>query len=161
MDQVDGMLGFIVIAILYTVIGLMAAAGAICLARKVLAPKAEQIFFAMFLIMIAAVYLAFAAYFGVATAWPLETGAVMMFVVIGVLGARLPVALIVGYPLHGLWDLLHELQGRGAYSAFEPGKLTAIPLAYGVFCAAFDFCVAGYFCAQRSEWIAAWKAVRQ
>jgi hypothetical protein len=48
------------------VIGLMAAAGAIFIARKILAPKAEQIFYAMFLIMIAAFYLAFAAYFGVA-----------------------------------------------------------------------------------------------
>jgi hypothetical protein len=36
----------------------MAAAGAIFIARKILAPKAEQIFFAMFLLMIAAFYLA-------------------------------------------------------------------------------------------------------
>ncbi len=54
------MLGFVVIVILYVVIGFMAAAGAILIARKILAPKAEQIFYAMFLIMIAAFYLAFA-----------------------------------------------------------------------------------------------------
>jgi len=78
---------------------------------------------------------------------------------IGLLGVRLPFALIVGYPLHGLWDLLHELQAHGAYSAFEPGQLTAIPLAYGVFCAAFDFCIAAYFYARRADWSAAWKAV--
>ena len=95
-------------------IGLMAAAGAILIARKMLTPKAEQMFYAMFLIMLAAFYLAFAAYFGVATAWRL--------------GARLPLALIIGYSLHGLWDLLHELQVHGAYSVFEPGQLTAIPL---------------------------------
>jgi len=77
------------------------------------------------------------------------------------LGARLPFALIVGYSLHGLWDLLHELQAHGAYSAFKPGQLTAIPLAYGVFCAAFDFCMAAYFYARRAEWIAARKAVPQ
>jgi hypothetical protein len=65
------------------------------------------------------------------------------------------------YSLHGLWDLLHELQAHGAYSAFEPGQLTAVPLAYGVFCAAFDFCMAAYFYARRAEWIAAWKAVFQ
>ena len=153
------MLGFVVIVILYAVIGLMAAAGAIFVARKILAPKAEQIFFAMFLIMIAAFYLAFTAYFGVATAWRLETAAVVAFVTIGLLGARLPFALIVGYPLHGLWDLLHELQAHGAYSAFEPGQLTAMPLAYGVFCAAFDFCIAAYFYARRAEWSAAWKPV--
>ena len=158
MDQGYTMLGFVVIVILYAVIGLMAAAGAILIARKMLPPKAEQIFYAMFLILIAAFYLAFVAYFGMATAWRLETAAVVAFVAIGLLGLRLPFALIVGYSLHGLWDLLHELQAHGAYSTFKPGQLTAIPLAYGVFCAAFDFCMAAYFYARRAEWIAAWKA---
>jgi hypothetical protein len=106
-------------------------------------------------------YLAFAAYFGAATAWRRETAVVMAFVAIGVLGASLPFVLIVGYSLHGLWDLLHELQAHRAYSAFEPGQLTAIPLAYGVFCAAFDVCMAAYFYLRRAEWIAAWKAVPQ
>src|SRR6516165_12274597 len=118
------MLGFVVIVILYAVIGLMAAAGTIFIARKILAPKAEQIFYAMFLIMIAAFYLAFVAYFGVATAWRLETAAVAVFIAIGLLGARLPFALVVGYSLHGLWDLLHELQAH-AYSFLEPRRLTA------------------------------------
>ena len=161
MEHGHSMLGFVVIVILYAVIGLMAAAGAIFIARKVLAPKAEQIFYAMFLIMIAAFYLAFVAYFGVATAWRLETAVVLAFAAIGLLGARLPFILLIGYSLHGLWDLLHELQARGAYSAFEPGQLTAIPLAYGVFCAAFDFCMAAYSYARRAEWIAAWNAVPQ
>ncbi|HEX7288181.1 MAG TPA: hypothetical protein VF532_18490 [Candidatus Angelobacter sp.] len=152
------MLGFLVIVVLYAVIGLLAAAGTIFLARKFLAPKAEQIFYAMFLIMIAAFYLAFAAYFGAATAWRAETTAVLVFAALGLLGARLPFALILGYPLHGLWDLLHELQAHGAYSAFEPGRLTAIPLAYGIFCLAFDFCMAAYIFARRAEWSAAWKA---
>ena len=159
MDQGYIMLGFVVILILYAVIGLIAAAGAIMIARKMLPLKKEQIFYAMFLIMIAAFYLAFAAYFGMATAWRLETAVVVAFVAIGLLGARLPFALIVGYSLHGLWDLLHELQAHGAYSAFEPGQLTAIPLAYGIFCAAFDFCMAVYFFARRAKWIAAWKAM--
>jgi len=155
------MLGFVVIMILYGVIGLMAAAGTISITRKLLAPKTEQIFYAMFLIMIAAFYLAFAAYFGVASAWRVETAVVMAFVVIGLLGVRLPFALIVGYSLHGLWDVLHELQAHGVYSAFEPGKLTAIPLAYGLFCAAFDFSMAAYFYTRRGEWSAARKAVPQ
>ena len=159
MGQGYSMLGFAVIVILYAVIGLMAAAGSISIARKFLSPKAEQIFYAIFLIMIAAFYLAFAAYFGVATAWRLETAVIVAFVAIGLLGARLPFALIVGYPLHGLWDLLHELQAHGAYSAFEPGQLTAIPLAYGVFCAAFDFCMGAYLYSRRYDWSAAWKGV--
>ena len=121
MGQGYSMLGFVVIVILYAVIGLMAAAGAIFIARKILAPKAEQIFYAMFLIMIAAFYLAFAAYFGVATAWRLETAVVVAFVAIGLLGARLPFALIVGYSLaravgpaartSGAWSLLRVRAG--------------------------------------------------
>ena len=161
MDQGYTMLGFVVILILYAVIGLIAAAGAIIIARKMLPPKTEQIFYAMFLIMIAAFYLAFTAYFGMATAWRLETAVVVAFAAIGLLGARLPFVLIVGYSLHAMWDLLHELQAHGAYSAFEPGQLTAIPLAYGVCCPAIDLCLAAYFCARYSEWIAAWKAVPQ
>ena len=159
MGQGYSMLGFVVIMILYAVIGFMAAAGAIFSARKIFAPKAEQIFFAMFLIMIAGFYLAFAAYFGVATAWTLETAVVLAFAALGLVGVRLPLALIIGYPLHGLWDMLHELQAHGVYSAFEPGQLTAIPLAYGVFYAVFDFSVAAYFYTRRAEWAAAWKAV--
>jgi hypothetical protein len=155
------MLGFVVIMILYTVIGIMAAAGTISIIRKLLACKTEQIFYAMFLVMVAAFYLAFAAYFGVASAWQVETAVVITFVAIGLLGVRFPLALIVGYSLHGLWDLLHELQAHGAYSAFVPGKLTAIPLAYGFFCAAFDFSMAAYFYRRRAEWSAAWKAVPQ
>jgi len=143
------LLGFVVILILYASIGLMAASGLILVVRKILSPKAEQIFYAMFLIMIAAFYLAFTAYFGVVTAWRLETIAVVAFVVVALLGARLPFFLIIGYSLHGIWDLLHEIQLHGAYSAFEPGRMTAIPLAYGVFCAVFDFYVAAYFLMRR------------
>jgi|SRR5215831_6458383 len=149
------MLGFVVIAILYVGIGVMAARGTICIFRKILSPKSEQIFYAMFLIAVAALYLAFAAYFRAATAWQVETAAVAAFVAIGLLGVRLPFALIVGFPLHGLWDLLHELLAHGGYSAFESGQLTAVPLAYGFFCAAFDFYVAAYFYGRRAEWNAA------
>jgi hypothetical protein len=156
MSQGYSTLGFFVIVILYAVIGLMAAAGAVSLTRKIFGPKAEQVFYGMFLILIAAFYLAFAAYFGNAGAWRAESAAVVVFAVIGLFGVRLPVALVAGYPLHGLWDLLHELQAQGAFSAFEPGQLTSIPLAYGVFCAVFDVCIAGYAYARRAEWAVAW-----
>src|SRR6516162_1223914 len=88
--SMTAMIGFVVIVILYAVIGLMAAAGTIFMARKILASKAEQLFYAMFLIMVAAFYLSSTAYFGVATAWRLETAAVLVFVAIALLGARLP-----------------------------------------------------------------------
>jgi hypothetical protein len=158
MGEAHSMLGFVVIAILYVVIGIMAARGTICIFRKILGPKSEQVLYAVFLILIAALYLAFVAYFGATTAWQLETVVVLAFVAIGLLGVRLPFALIVGFSMHGLWDALHELQAHGGYSAFEPGHLTAIPLAYGFFCAAFDFYMAAYFYRRRAEWSAAWKA---
>ena len=160
MDQGYSLLGFVVIEILYATIGLLAAAGTISITRKIFGPKAEQFFYGMFLILVAAFYLAFVAYFGNAAAWHVETAAVLVFAMISVFGVRIPIALIVGYPLHGLWDLLHELQAHGAYSVFEPGQLTAIPLAYGVFCAVFDFCIAVYFYTRRAEWAAAWTAPR-
>jgi hypothetical protein len=153
------MLGFVVIVVLYIVIGLFAATGTICFSRKVFAPKAEQIFYAMFLILVALFYLAFASYFKETTAWRLETFVVLGFVAIALLGTRLPFALIIGYSLHGVWDVLHELQAHGGLSAFEPGQLTAIPLVYGFFCAAFDFAVAAYFYTRRNEWNAAWRSV--
>ena len=36
--------------------------------------------------------------------------------------------------------------------------LTAVPLAYGVFCAAFDVFIAVYAWKRRGEWAAGWKA---
>jgi hypothetical protein len=145
-------LGFIVIVILYASIGFIAAVGAICVTKKLLAPKTEQIVYALSLIMIAALYLAFTAYFGADTAWRLEWAAVVAFGAMGLLGLRLPIALVVGYSAHGVWDLLHELQAHGVVSAFEPGHLTAIPLAYGIFCAAFDIRMAVYFHSRGGEW---------
>ncbi len=156
MSQGYSTLGFVVIVILYAAVGLMAAAGAISVTRKIFGPRAEQVFYGAFLILIAAFYLAFVAYFGNAVAWQAESAAVVVFAAIGLFGVRLPVALIAGYPLHALWDLLHELQAQGAFSAFEPGQLTAIPLAYGVFCAAFDVCIAAYSYTRLAEWDAAW-----
>ena len=151
-------LGFLVIMILYAAIGLMAATGLVCGARKFLSPKAEQIFYGMFLVLIAAFYLAFAAYYGVATVWRVEAAAVASFAAMGLVGARLPFFLIAGYLLHGLWDLLHELEAHGAYSGFGPGPLTAIPLAYGAFCAAFDVFMAVYIYVRRADWSAAWNS---
>ncbi len=119
-------------------------------------PRGEQVFYAGFFVAIAAFYLAFTAYFRVDTAWPMETWAVLGFTGLAVIGARVPMALIIGYPLHGIWDGLHELQAHGALSLFEPGRSTEVPLAYGMFCATFDFCIAGYFWTRRTAWSAAW-----
>jgi len=161
MGEASGMIGFIVIVILYIVIGLMSAAGSIFITQRMFGPKAEQIFYGIFLILIASFYLAFAAYFGTKTAWPLEAAVVLVFAAIGLLGTRVPFAIILGFPLHGLWDILHELQAHGGFSVFGPGQATAIPLAYGVFCGAYDFSMAVYFYSRRSDWSAAWKVKSQ
>jgi len=155
MDQ-SRMLGFLVIVVLYATIGFLAAVGTTAITRKILQPRAEQVFYGLFLALIAAFYLAFVAYFGNSAAWRMETVAVVLFVLIGLFGMRLPIALVIGYPLHALWDLTHELQAQGALSAYYLGQLTAIPLAYGVFCAAFDVYIAGYAYSRRAEWAAAW-----
>ena len=52
-----------VIIVLYVCVGILAAAGSIFIARKLFSAKAEQIFFALFLVAIAAFYLAFTALF--------------------------------------------------------------------------------------------------
>jgi len=154
MDQYS-MLGFLVIVVLYATIGLLAAAGAISITRKI-GPKAEQVLYGLFLVIIAALYLAFVAYFGNAAAWRVERVAVVLFALIGLFGVRLPTALVIGYALHGAWDLVHELQAQGAISTYYLGQLTAVPLAYGVFCAAFDVRIAAYAFKRRDEWNVAW-----
>ncbi len=159
MDQYS-MLGFFVIVVLYATIGLLAAAGAISITRKI-GPKAEQVLYGLFLVIIAALYLAFVAYFGKATAWRVETAAVVFFALVGLFGVRLPIALVIGYALHGAWDLVHELQAQGAISTYYLGQLTAVPLAYGVFCAALDVCIAAYAFKRRADWSAAWTAQRE
>lgn len=157
-DDTASHIGFMVILMLYASVGVFAVIGSAVLTRKLFPPKWEQVFYAGFLMAIAAFYLAFAAYFGATSdAWQMEVAAVMVFSGIALLGLRLPVALMLGYVLHGGWDLLHELQAHGAASGLAVGRGTQIPLAYGVFCATFDLGIAIYFYLRRAEWNAAWR----
>lgn len=147
-----------VIIFLYLGIGVMSAAGSIAIARKLFSSKAEQIFFGLLLAPIAAFYLAFTAYFGADDAWRLEAIAVALFAVLGILGIRIPVILVLGYALHGVWDLFHELHMHAGAEVGGTSTFTEIPLAYGVFCATYDWCMTGYFYTRRDQWHAAWKA---
>ncbi|MGH8516719.1 MAG: DUF6010 family protein [Panacagrimonas sp.] len=151
-------IGFIVILGLYAMVGFGGAIGCIAITQRFLRPKWEQVFYASFLIVVAAAYLAFAAYFRADGAWTLETRAVVAFTVLALIGMRVPIALIVAYPLHGVWDGLHELQAHGGYAAFPADTSTPIPLAYGVFCAAYDFAMAGYFIYRRRTWADDWRS---
>src|SRR5260221_9226931 len=111
MDQYS-MLGFLVIVVLYATIGLLAATGAISITRKIFGPKAEQVFYGLFLVIIASFYLAFVAYFGNAAAWRAETVAVGFHALIGRFCVRLPTAPVIAYGLHGGLDLLHQLRAQ-------------------------------------------------
>jgi uncharacterized protein DUF6010 len=140
------------ILIWYLVIGALAAIGSVTISRSRFSPRVEHIFFALLLIPIAAMYLAFLAYFGEYSTLRPEACAVAVFAVLGLLGLRFPALLVLGYALHGGWDLAHEIWvhlGAGTGSA---RPLTDIPLAYGVFCAAYDWGMAGYFFTRRTAW---------
>ena len=159
MEPTSSSIALIVIAALYITIGGLSAAGSVYLSKAIFSAKAEQIFFGLFLVPIAGFYLAFTAYFGVKEAWQLEATAVAVFAALGVVGVRVPFVLIVGYLLHGLWDGVHEFNAHAGSSPLGPWQTTPVPLAYGFFCATYDFLMATYFYTRRNHWHAAWSAL--
>ncbi len=145
-------MSLIVIMMLYLGIAVLAAIGTITITSRKLTPRAEQVFFGLILIPIALVYLAFADYFGSAQAWRYEAYAIGVFVILALLGTRFAAALIVGYLLHGAWDLVHEVMTYLNPVDLAIRPVSAIPIAYGVFCAVYDLAVAGYFVTRRAVW---------
>ncbi len=140
------------ILIWYVGIGVLAAIGMVTISRAWFSPRVEQSLFALLLIPVAAMYLVFAAYFGdVPTPRP-EAYAVAVFVVLALLGLRFPALLALGYALHGGWDLAHEIRVHLGAGGDVARRFTDIPLAYGAFCAAYDWCLAGYFLTRRAAW---------
>ena len=147
-----------IILVWYVSIGALAAAGSMYLSHRFVPAKHEATLYGLFLIAVAAFYLASTSYWGDPAAWRLETVAVVAFAVMGCEGARVPVVLIAGYALHGGWDLLHEVQAHMQVDVFGGREATKIPLAYGAFCTTFDWVIAAYFANRRRHWIAAWKS---
>jgi len=142
-------IGGLVVALLYLVIGLLSAIGTILIVRRIFQGRWEQIFWASFLAVIAAFYLSFAAYFGASPhAWQTEVDGVAVFLVCAVCGLFFRAAIAVGYVMHGLWDLSHSLSG----SSLAGLSITDIPLGYGIFCATYDFVVAGYLIRSDTAW---------
>jgi len=120
-------IGGLAIALLYVVIGLLGAIGSILVFRRIFQGRWEQIFWTSFLVVIAAFYLSFAAYFGASThAWRTEVSGVAVFLVFAVGGLFLRSAIAVGYVMHGIWDLSHCLSG----SSLAGLSITDIPLGY-------------------------------
>jgi Family of unknown function (DUF6010) len=150
-----------VIVVLYVSIGFLSAAGSVCISKRLFSAKLEQIFFALFLIAIAGFYLAFTAYFRHEEAWRLETVGVIVFAVLGLIGVRVPVVLIIGYLLHGAWDVLHAIHAHGGGNILYAQQLTELPLGYAAFCATYDWCMAAYFYKRRGHWSAAWLTRRR
>jgi hypothetical protein len=147
-------IGGLVVAMLYVVIGLFSAIGSIFVFRRIFQGRWEQIFWASWLVLIAAFYLSFAAYFGASThAWQTEAVAVAIFLVCAAGGLFFRPAIAVGYVIHGLWDLSHCLFG----SSLAGLSITEIPLGYALFCSTYDFVVAYYLMISASAWHASGK----
>ena len=158
MEPASRAIGLTVIVVLYVTIGVMSAVGVVYIARSIFSAKVEQIFFGLFLIPVAGFYLAFTAYYGDNNAWRLEAMAVAVFAVFGLVGVRVTFALIAGYLLHCVWDAVHEFNAHAVGALFGFRGTTSIPLAYGFFCATYDFLMAIYFYTRRDQWRAAWSA---
>jgi hypothetical protein len=142
-------IGGLVVAVLYLMIGVLGAIGSILVFRRMFQGRWEQIFWAAFLVVIAAFYLSFAAYFGASPhAWQTEVVGVGVFLVCAVGGLLSRSAIAVGYVMHGLWDLSHCLSG----SSLAGLSMTDIPLGYGIFCSTYDFVVAGYLMISDTAW---------
>jgi hypothetical protein len=140
------------ILIWYLVLGALAAIGSVAISRSRLSPRGEPKLFALLLIPIAAIYLAFLAYFGEYSTLRSEGYAVAVFAVLGLMGLRFPALVILGYALHGGWDLVHEITVHLGAGGGGARPLTDIPLAYGVFCAVFDWWMAAYFYTRLGAW---------
>ena len=147
-------IGGLVVALLYVVIGVLGAIGSILVFRRIFQGRWEQIFWTSFLVVIAAFYLSFAAYFGASThAWQTEVVGVAVFLVCAVGGLFSRSAIAVGYVMHGLWDLSHCLSG----SSLVGVPITETPLGYGIFCVTYDFTVAWYLMISDTAWHASGK----
>ena len=142
-----------IILSLYASIGLLAAVGSMYLTYRFVPARFESTLYGAFLILIAAFYLVFTSYFGDAAARNLEMAAVLGFALMGGLGTRLPMVLVAGYLLHGAWDALHEIHAHAGLDVFRGRPSTQIPLAYGAFCATYDWSMALYFLYRRGHWI--------
>jgi len=143
------LVGGLVIAVLYLSIGLLAAIGSIFTFRRIFHGRWEQIFWTSLLVLIAALYLSFAAYFGASThAWQTELIGVAVFAVCAVGGFFSRPAVAIGYAMHGLWDLSHCLSGTSLAGL----SITEIPLGYGIFCSSLDFAVACYLMLSKTAW---------
>src|SRR5262249_16007873 len=143
------LIGGLIIALLYVVVGLLGAIGSIVVFRRIFQGRWEQIFWTSFLAVIAAFYLSFAADFEASTrAWQTELVGVAIFFVCAVVGLSSCSSFAVGYVMHGLVDLSHCMSG----TLLSGLSITEIPMCYKIFCSTVDFTVAGYLMISDTAW---------
>jgi hypothetical protein len=143
------LIGGLVVLVLYAVVGLLGAIGSIVIFRRLFQGRWEQFFWAAFLVVIAAFYLSFAAYFEASVhAWQTELIFVAVVLVCALAGLFYRPALALGFVIHGLWDLSHSLSGSSLWGL----PITEIPLGYGIFCLTYDLTVAGYLMFSDTTW---------
>ena len=152
MENVGQTTGLIIIALAYVGLGVMVVLGSISVTRKIFSPRAEQIFYALILIPIAAFYWAFVAYFESSRALVLESSAIILFTALALAGLKNVWVLCLGYVLHGLWDGVHEVAAHFSLAVTDSLEITEIPLAYGIACAAYDIGIAFYFLSRKKAW---------
>jgi uncharacterized protein DUF6010 len=129
--------------------GSLGAIGSVLVFRQIFQRRWEQIFWSAFLVVIAAFYLSFAAYFGASThVWRNEVIAVAVFLLCGAGGLFYRPVIAVGYVMHGLWDLSHCLSGASLAGL----SITETPLGYPIFCLTYDFVVAYYLMISDTAW---------
>jgi len=94
------LVGGLVVGMLYAVIGLLSATGSIVVFRRLFQGRWEQIFWSSYLVVIAAFYLSFAAYFGaVAEAWQTELVFVAVILACAVGGLLYRPAIAFGFAI--------------------------------------------------------------
>src|SRR5262245_9192417 len=100
------LIGGLILVLLYAVVGLLSAIGSIVVFRRIFQGRWEQIFWSSYLVLIAAFYLSFAAYFGASRgAWQTELAFVAVILACAVGGLFYLPAIAFGFAVHGLFDI--------------------------------------------------------
>ncbi|RZO86224.1 MAG: hypothetical protein EVA65_04650 [Oceanococcus sp.] len=141
--------GGVMMIVLFLSVGVAAAGAFAFVARHVFLGRYERMFWSALLVVIAAFYLGFAAWYQAdAVAWRTELAAITVFAFVAVIGASSAPVLALGYLFHGVWDIAHSLYGV-IILGFPASE---IPLGYGMFCLGFDVATAAYLFWWPKDW---------
>ena len=120
---------------IHLLLGALACLAFVLLARKA-GSRRETLIYVVGLIVAASIYVGFAAIGGAPLSWiALESGGLLLFSVIALLGLKVRVQfLVLGWAVHPAWDVcLHQVM-----------KVGFVPEWYPTACLAFDLILAAY-----------------